>query len=149
MTRLLQAQYSLLKGKVPKRTTLCSTPLLTATSSPFRVEPRKGEVCVCDNRAKLNVGNSECNSMITIRNDITNNCSADVNGIKFYFTCPFDRIWETSPAAVWVCGRQSISPPAHYVVGVLLSSFDVNGNHSICSSWEECDCEEGKETIVK
>ncbi len=44
MTRLLQAQYSLLKGKVPKRTTLCSTPLLTATSSPFRVEPRKGEV---------------------------------------------------------------------------------------------------------
>ncbi len=39
--------------------------------------------------------------------------------------------------------------PAHYVVGVLLSSFDVNGNHSICSSWEECDCEVGKETIVK
>ncbi len=46
MTRLLQVQDSLLKGKVPKRTTLCSTPLLTATSSPFRVEPRKGEVCV-------------------------------------------------------------------------------------------------------
>ncbi len=47
MTRLLWAQDSLLKGKVPERTTLnCSTPLLTTTSSPFRVEPRKGEVCV-------------------------------------------------------------------------------------------------------
>ncbi len=36
-----------------------------------------------------------------------NNCSADMNGIKFNFTCPFDRIWETSPAAVWVCGDRA------------------------------------------
>ncbi len=43
-----------------------------------------------------------------------NNCTATINNKETSFTCPFGKPYETSPAAVWVCGNKAFhSMPKH------------------------------------
>ncbi len=82
---------------------------------PLRVTHEKGDVCICSDQQRLfTTGWSDCRVRVDIRPGTVNNCTATINDKETSFTCPFGKPYETSPAAVWVCGNKAFhSMPKH------------------------------------
>ncbi|KAK9981008.1 hypothetical protein ABG768_000580 [Culter alburnus] len=116
MTEVLRAAADIEEGRLPTKfpAPVCTTKYIHSKPEvpipPLRVTHRQGDVCVCRKEQAagwtVSAGKSDCRVRIDVRGGI-NNCTATIRGAIVNFTCPFSRLKDTSPAAVWVCGDKA------------------------------------------
>ncbi|KAK9976426.1 hypothetical protein ABG768_021631 [Culter alburnus] len=117
MTEVLRAAADIDKGRVQTRVParVCIVKYVHAKPDvpipPLRVTHRQGDVCVCQKEYThgwtVSAGRSDCRVRIDVGEGKRDICTATISGMTRNFTCPFSRLKDTSPAAVWVCGDKA------------------------------------------